>query len=121
MLNKQQQKAAKLGIYVDGVQIGYVVGDTFYKTVKKSAHFLQQPPAIAFAETSLDDAVSIGANRVIVYDSEGKKTYAATIQKIWQDGFTVQRAGFEKQRALAIEKFAVFDGQSKQMSFWDDV
>lgn len=114
-------KAAKLNIYVDGTVVGFVVADTFYKSVSRKQHFLTDPPAIAFAVTSLEDAADVGANWVQVYDRDKNITYYASLKRIWEDGFNVQRAGFEPQRALLLEKFTSTPEKTVQLELWEGV
>ena len=71
-------------------------------------------------EQGWDDAVECGAIWVQIYASDLNKTFTATIQKIWQDGFAVQRAGFEKQIALPIHKFAETAEKTEQLKLFDE-
>jgi len=105
MQTHKQPEAAKTNIYVDGVVVGFVEGDTFYKTVKRSAHFLQRPAAIAFALSSLEDATNAGARFVQLYEHERGVTYRASIAYVLEHGFATQRAGYEPQYALPMDKW----------------
>lgn len=111
----------RLNIYVGGVVVGFVEGDTFYKSINSQDHILHTPPAIAFAETSLDDAADVGAIWVQVFVKDKNKVYTASIKRIWEDGFAIERAGFEKQRALPLTKFIDGTVKAEQLAFWEGV
>lgn len=96
-------------IFVGSRVVGFVSGDTFYKTIKGSRHLLKQPPAIAFDLSSLDDAESMGAERVEVKDSESGRIYRASIVLIRSSGFAVNRR-FGSQWALSLPYWSI-DGQ----------
>lgn len=86
-------------IYVGHKPVGHVDGDTFYKNVKGSQHFLFRPPAISFDVSTIKDAEDAGANTVCIYDSETDTYYYVDISIIWQHGFTIDR-GHGEQIAL---------------------
>jgi len=92
-------------IYARGRVIGQVRSGTFYKSIAPN-HYLQKPPAIAFSLDSLRQAESAGANQVEVKDRETGTLYRASLAKIREKGFPVNRAGFEPQWALALEEWS---------------
>lgn len=81
--------------------VGHVCGDTFYKKVKASRHFLRVPPAIAFDVQSLQDAQNAGAVFVEVTDKETDKRYRQSIDTILHRGFRVSRR-YGEQVALPL-------------------
>ena len=91
-------------IYVKTTIVGKVQGDTFFKQVNGSRHFLHSPPAIAFDISSLDDAEAAGANNVEVTNVECSTTYIAPIRLIRAKGFKLNR-GFGNQIALPLNKW----------------
>jgi hypothetical protein len=88
-------------IRAGGHVVGKVKGDTFYKSVDGSRHFLRVPPAIGFDVQSLKEAERAGAVYAEVEDRETHKIYRAPIQLIWEKGFKVNR-GFGDQIALPL-------------------
>jgi len=90
----------------NGKAVGYVRGDTFYKTVSASKHFLTTPPGIGFDVDTLDAAERNGARFVQVTDRESGTMYRATLQQIRRKGFRVNR-GFGVQLALALKEWSV--------------
>ena len=96
--------AGSTPIFVGARAVGHVAGDTFYKRVRGSAHFLRTPRAIAFDESTLRDAERAGARYVEVTDAETGRVYRAPFSLIWAKGFTVNR-GHGEQRALVLAEF----------------
>lgn len=88
-------------IYVGARVVGEVRGDTFHKRISASKHFLQRPPAIAFDLSTLHDAQRAGAVYVQVLDTDTPRTYAQTIDTIFQRGFQFNR-GHGEQIALPL-------------------
>ena len=76
----------KTQIFVNGKTVGYVQGNTFYKTLHVSRHFLRKPPAIAFDISTLLDARDNGAENVKVKDLETGISYIASIAHIFHKG-----------------------------------
>lgn len=95
---------ATIPIYVGRRAVGHVAGDTFYKRVRGSAHFLRTPRAIAFDESTLRDAERAGARYVEVTDAETGREYRAPLALIWERGFRVSR-GHGEQLALILSDF----------------
>lgn len=100
-----------------GHVVGIVEGDLFKKSVHASKHFLRRPAAICFDVGTLDQAEAVGAVLVEVTDIESGRTYRASITKIRERGFSVNR-GFGRQVGLPLEEFAL-DGEpcGLQLSF----
>jgi hypothetical protein len=97
-------KSDSTPIRVGRFVVGHVRGDTFYKRLRASAHFLRVPPAIAFDVSTLDDAERAGARFVHVTDGESGRVYRSSIATIRANGFRVAR-GFGEQIALALDDF----------------
>jgi hypothetical protein len=100
-------------IRAGGHVVGKVKGDTFFKAVDGSRHFLRVPPAICFDEQSLKEAERAGAVHVAVTDRETGIAYRASIRLVWDSGFKVNR-GFGNQIALPLDKWLVV-GELSQM------
>ena len=101
-------------IRAGGHIVGKVKGDTFYKAVDGSRHFLRVPPAICFDAQSLKEAAKAGANTAEVTDRETGKTYRTSIRLLWESGFKVNR-GFGDQIALPFDKWQVV-GEPSQLN-----
>ncbi len=97
-------KNTPIPIYCQGKPVGRVVGDTFYKIVYGSKHFLKIPKAIAFDVSTLHDALNAGATKVQVTDIETGNIYKASISHIFKNGFRVNR-GWGEQVALVFDGF----------------
>jgi hypothetical protein len=93
-------------IRVGGRVVGKVEGDTFYKSLDGSRHFLRIPPAICFDVQSLKEAERAGAVYTEVTDRETGRAYRASIRSIWENGFKVNR-GFGEQISLPFDKWQV--------------
>ena len=94
--------STKTAIYAQGRAIGTVRGDTFYKSIRGSAHILRTPRAIALDLGSLEQAEQAGAVNVQVTDTETGTVYRSTIEHIRRDGFELNR-GFGAQIALPLD------------------
>jgi len=90
----------QIQIYVGKRIVGRVEGNTFYKSIAPN-HYLTTPPAIAFDETTLEDAVKAGAVWVEVRDKKTSTKYRAKISHIWEKGIKFNR-GHGDQVALEI-------------------
>jgi len=101
-------------IYSNNRMVGEVIGTTFRKRLKPS-HFLWRPPAIAFGLQSLIDAKKAGAIRIEVINTETGRVHRATLDMMERHGFSVERGGFEPQRALALHKWQVTTVDAKQL------
>jgi hypothetical protein len=93
-------------IRASGHVVGKVEGNTFYKAVDGSRHFLRVPPAICFNVQSLKEAEQANADYIEVTDRETGKAYRASIRLVWDSGFKVNR-GFGDQIALPFDKWQV--------------
>lgn len=89
-------------IYAAGKVVGKVRGDTFYKTVRGSIHFLRSPRAIAFDVSTLTQAEQAKATWVQVHDIETHIIYRAPLAHILKVGIKVNR-GYGPQIALVME------------------
>jgi hypothetical protein len=107
----------RIPIRVGKFIVGEVRGDTFYKRLRASAHFLRVPPAIGFDVSTLDDAERAGARFVQVSDGESGRVYRSSIATIRAKGFRVAR-GHGEQIALALDAWTR-DGEplAAQLSF----
>ncbi len=102
--------------------VGHVKGDCFYKSIFGSRHMLRSPRAIAFDISSLKAAKQAGALRVQVTDKENKTIYRADIQRIFDNGFKINR-GFGEQIALGLSNWITNKSgkaSPKQLEFWKD-
>lgn len=115
-------RGASIPIYIGKKAIGHVQGDTFYKAVRSSVHFLRRPRAIAFDVSTLHDAEAAGARRVEVTDSDTGRVYQLPLSTIWAKGFEFNR-GFGDQWGVplgewlrpgeqAVEQPSLFGGAS---------
>lgn len=96
-------------IFVNNKRVGFVRGQTFYKTLSSSKHFLRIPPAIAFDVASLKSAWRAGARVIEIVDRDTNQIYRAAIRKIRRDGFCLNR-GYGQQLALLLVDFETTDG-----------
>ena len=92
-------------IIVKNKKVGFVSGNTFFKRVKASKHFLKKPPAIAFDVVSLDIAMEYGADKIRVLDTENDVIYSATIQDVLTNGWEINYKNFGKQVAMVKSKW----------------
>jgi hypothetical protein len=81
--------------------VGYVKGDTFFKTVTGSKHFLKDPPAIAFGADSIRDAKAMGATEIHIYDKQARRHYFTTMLVLEKDGGHLDR-GYGEQVYLQL-------------------
>ena len=96
----------KQNIRASGHVVGYVRGDTFYKTISGSVHFLQKPYGIANDVDTLNEAKHAGATRLQITDRETKSKYFATIALVFDKGVYFNR-GFGNQIVLPMQYFSV--------------
>ena len=87
-------------VYVNGRVVGRIEGNTFYKTIRKGL-YLESPPGIAFEETSIDDAIKMGASKVEVKDTDTGVIYRAPIAIVLEKGMPLDRQ-WGKQIALLM-------------------
>lgn len=108
-----RQSLTRIPIRANQKIVGDVRGETFYKNLVGSKHFLRIPRAIAFDVSSLDDAERVGAHFVEIRDVESGRVYRASIAKIRAKGFRVAR-GHGEQVALALGDFTRDDEASSR-------
>lgn len=101
----QNNSTSKL-VYAGGRVIGSVKGDTFYKRVSGSKHFLEKPPAIMFDIQSLKDAERYGAKFIHITDRETDDIYTAPTALIWAKPI-YKNYGFGEQVGLCLIDFTV--------------
>jgi len=94
-------------IFVGTSIVGCIRMGIFSKKVKGSKHFLAEPRAIAFAASSLEDAERAGANRLEITDVETGIVYRVAFDYFKEHSFEFERGGFEPQRALRLELWAI--------------
>jgi hypothetical protein len=93
----------------DGKVIGYVEGDTFYKTnIMEHVHMLRKPPAWAVDVVSLDQAQQAGARMVHIHCHDTNRIYIASITCIRKKGRFIDR-GHGSQYALYVKHWQVHD------------
>lgn len=103
-------------IYAGSRVVGQVIGNTFYKSVSSSKHFLRTPPAIAFDVATLAQAEEAGARKVCVTDKDTGNQYRASLEHIRLNGFTFNR-GFGEQVGLVMDGWIkTRKGQPEQYS-----
>jgi hypothetical protein len=85
-------------IYVSGraKPIGKVRGDTFYKSIHGTRHFLRFPPAIAIDALAIEEAKAVGAIMIEVLDQDTGTRYRASMAHFEQAGTLFDR-GFGSQ------------------------
>lgn len=71
--------------------IGIVRGDTFYKSIHGTRHFLRFPPAIAIDALAIEEAKAAGAARIEVLDQDTGTTYRASVEHFEQAGTLFDR------------------------------
>jgi len=92
-------------VKVDKKKVGDVKGNTFFREIDSSKHFLRTPPAIAFDELALSKAEEFGASKVIVKDTLTGVKYHSTINAIRTRGFAFNR-GLGSQVGLALSEWS---------------
>ncbi|WP_376793085.1 hypothetical protein [Thermoflexus sp.] len=93
-------------IKVNGRPVGEVRDGVFRKHVRASVHMLRRPPAWALDVESLADAERLGARVVEIVDVETGFRYRASVARIREKGFELDR-GHGRQIALELEEWAV--------------
>jgi hypothetical protein len=87
-------------IRVNGRIVGAVVGNEFRKTIHTN-WILRTPPALASDIQALHSAEKLGAVYCVFTNADTGIVYRASIAKIWDMGFPVNR-GFGEQIALSL-------------------
>lgn len=93
-------KSKKFNIKVNGRIVGFVIGNEFRKTIHTN-WILRTPPALANDIQALHDAENAGAEYCVFPNADTGIIYRASISKIWDMGFPVNR-GFGEQIALSL-------------------
>lgn len=93
-------KTKKLSIRANGRVVGAVVGNEFKKTIHTN-WILRTPPALASDVQALHDAERLGAVYCVFTNADTGVIYRASIAKIFDMGFPVNR-GFGEQIALPL-------------------
>lgn len=101
----------QIPISVNNKKIGYVEGDTFYKIVFGSKHFLRKPPAITYNDSAIEDAKGNGATKLAVYDSEADVFYTADMSILDNNHIKIDY-GYGPQLAL---KFCYWQKHSRKI------
>ena len=108
----------RVGKYI----VGYVRGDTFYKTVSGSKHFKRTPAGIANDVSVINDALRAGATWAEITDRETGTVYRASIELINDKGIRFND-GFGNQinllfqywtKSIEIDSKAVKQGEVKR-------
>ncbi len=86
----------------DGKPIGYIEGDTLFKSVSSEKHMLKKPRGWAWDTDILDQAEKQGAVRIEIHEKLSRKTYHARIQDYWDNGIGFNR-GFGDQIVLPLQ------------------
>ena len=90
----------------DGKVVGEIQGQTLYKEVLGSRHFLGVPPGIAFDVTIIDKARRAGVVNLEVKDRETLRVYSTTLERFDKYAFPVSR-GHGEQLGLAFTYWKV--------------
>ena len=104
----------------NGRVVGEVQGNVLRKCVRRSVHFLRQPPEIAWDTCALEQAEDLGATRTEVLDTESGYIYTAPLNAFWQDGVRLNR-GHGPQIALPLDKWQVHrpgERAGTQLELW---
>jgi len=94
-------------IFVAGRVVGRVEGGVFVKSIEGSKHILHKPRAIALSVESLQQAKALGADRISIRDRETGTVYFTDIAHFERYSFSMQRGGFEPQKALPLERWSL--------------
>ena len=110
---KRLRQSNSIPIYrADGrAVVGRVEGDTFHKTARSTVHMLRQPRAWACDVDALDQARAAGATRVVIFDQDTGRRYAADLADFYRRGLRVDR-GHGAQLALPLACWDVTGGRS---------
>lgn len=88
----------------DGRVVGYVANGVFFKRLRGSKHMLRKPPAWAFDNTTLNQALAAGAVEIRIYDIETGMRYMATMKQMKSHGVKMPpRSGHGHQTYLYIK------------------
>jgi hypothetical protein len=85
----------------EGKRIGYIRGDTFYRTFR-DAHVLRKPePSLAIGEYALRQLVAHGVTRLEYKNRETGAIYRASLAHFLAKSIPLDR-GYGPQRALSL-------------------
>lgn len=93
----------------DGRVVGHVIGNELRKKVRQSIHQLLIPPSWACDVFILEEATSLGALCVVLYEEEHGLVWRAPISLFWSKGIPMNR-GHGDQLALPLEYWEVEGG-----------
>ncbi|MCK7467069.1 MAG: hypothetical protein MZU91_02185 [Desulfosudis oleivorans] len=102
MQSKSKQLMAESRSRVGKFVVGYVRGDTFFKTLSGSKHFKRKPAGIANDVSAIRDALNAGASWTEVTDRETGTIYRASIELINSMGIRFNE-GFGNQINLLFQ------------------
>ena len=94
-------------IRVSNRYVGEVRGGMFKKRIQFSKHSLHTPPALALSVESLRVSEEFGAREIEITDIESGRIYHCTFEHFKRYSWELQRGGFERQLALALERWSV--------------
>ena len=104
-------------ISVGGRVVGEVVEGKFIKRVKASRHMLREPKGWGLDVESLESARAYGAESVEIHDIETGIIYAASMSRILNKGFRLNR-GFGHQVCLTLQHWTIRrPGEAQQLAF----
>lgn len=98
----------------DGVVVGYVEGDTFFKLLNEEIHKLRTPPGWSNDEVALRQASQAGAIWCVIHTTDTEKIYRATIATIWTYGVYFER-GHGKQLVLLDKHWDIKDPMQPEL------
>lgn len=110
-------KAHSSTIWAGGKVVGEVAEGKFIKRVRGSRHMLREPKGWAVDVQSLADAEELGAASVEIVDVETDVTYSATIARIQEKGFRLDR-GHGAQVAVPLRLWSVSSDDARQLSLF---
>lgn len=117
MFDKHHTTGDKRPVKVNGRAIGWLAGDTFYKSVIGSKHKLRQPPAWAIDAEAFSREVKPNAAKIVVIDKEADVEYCASMETFVRHSFRFNR-GFFDQYALPLQYWQTEGNGHRQLSLW---
>ncbi len=96
--------------------VAHVKDGVLRKRIAGHRHMLSDPPAIAFADAILVDAIRAGAQVLEVTDVVSGRIYRADLAHFKKHCFQVQRGAFEHQWAMRLEQWTVTEGTTQRRS-----
>lgn len=89
--------------------VAHVVGESLNKTIDGERHMLKRPPAIAFDEAVIEQAVQLSAKKIHVVDMRNRKNYDCTMDTFMEYCKVFDR-GYGKQLYLVLAYWGI-DGK----------